>query len=79
MRRSPPTPGTTVEITTSRDDPLTGGAATEVQAKAAALKGWLRGLVEAEAFEMKTRAEAEAYAAERVRAERRVGFNQSDS
>ena len=44
------------------------------ESAAAALAGLLRGVIEAESFEQRLRAEAEAYAKERVRSERQVGF-----
>lgn len=50
------------------------GPAAAVEAQAAALVGWLRGVVEAETFEGKMREEARAYAEARVREERPVGF-----
>jgi HK97 family phage major capsid protein len=48
------------------------------RAKAAALDGWLRGAVAASTMQMKLEAEAAAYARERVRAERPVGFKSAD-
>ena len=52
------------------------GGASAVEARAAAVLGWLEGVVEAESFEMRLREEAAAYAEARVRAERPVGFAQ---
>jgi hypothetical protein len=49
-------------------------AAWDIQASAAALTGWLRGLVQGEILQSRIQAEADAYARERVKAERPVGF-----
>lgn len=51
-----------------------GQAASEAETLASVLVGWLEGAIEAETYEMKVKAEAEAYAKERVRTERTVGF-----
>jgi uncharacterized glyoxalase superfamily metalloenzyme YdcJ len=50
------------------------GAASPI-AQAVAVFGWIRGATEAETFERKIRAEAEAYAEARVRKDRRTGFS----
>lgn len=42
--------------------------------KAVVVSGWLRGVVDAEAFEMRVREEAKAYAEARVHRERPIGF-----
>lgn len=46
----------------------------DVDPRASALVGWLRGVVAAESFQARLEAEARAYAEERVKAERKVGF-----
>jgi hypothetical protein len=46
----------------------------DVDPRASALVGWLRGAVQAESFQMRVDAEARAYAEARIREERRVGF-----
>lgn len=48
-----------------------------VQADAAALAGWLRGVIAAETQEVRMKVEAEAYAAARIKEERGVGFGSS--
>lgn len=45
-----------------------------IAATGAALVGWLRGTVDAETFEHRVQVEADAYARERIRAERPTGF-----
>jgi hypothetical protein len=45
-----------------------------VEPRASALVGWLRGAVQAESLQMRIEAEARAYADARVQAERPVGF-----
>lgn len=47
------------------------------EAQAAALFGWLKGVVAAESFEARIKEDARAYAEERVRQERPVGFSSS--
>lgn len=51
-----------------------GQAASEAETLASVLVGWLEGAIEAETYEMRVKAEAEAYAKERIRSERTVGF-----
>lgn len=46
----------------------------DVEPRASALVGWLRGAVAAESFQARLDAEARAYAEARVRAERGIGF-----
>jgi hypothetical protein len=48
----------------------------DVEPRASALVGWLRGAVQAASFQMRIEVEAQAYAVERVRAERPIGFRQ---
>jgi len=55
----------------------TDGGMFTAEAQAAALVGWKKGVVAAELFEAKMKAEAEAYAEARVKEERRVGFSGS--
>jgi hypothetical protein len=56
-------------------DPHGFRATASAEALAAAMAGWLEGVVQGEYFEQRLTAEAEAYAKERVQAERRVGFD----
>jgi hypothetical protein len=46
----------------------------DVEPKASALAGWLRGAIDAGAFQARIDAEAQAYAEARLRAERPLGF-----
>jgi hypothetical protein len=46
----------------------------QVHAQANAVFGWIKGATEAETFEARVQAEAEALAKERVRTERKPGF-----
>jgi hypothetical protein len=55
-----------------------GSSFRSVEARGAALAGWLKTAVEAEALERRIAAEAKAYAQERVRAERPVGFGSAE-
>lgn len=48
---------------------------TQVEAQAVAVFGWLKGATDAEAWEAGVKAQAEAYAQERIRKERRTGFS----
>lgn len=47
----------------------------EVEPRGAAFVGWLDGVLNAESLQMRIEAEAQAYAAERVKAERPTGFH----
>jgi hypothetical protein len=55
-----------------------GDGFSSVEARGAAVSGWLKNAVEAELIERRIAAEAEAYAKERVRAERPIGFQAPD-
>jgi hypothetical protein len=48
--------------------------ASEARTRLGAMAGWLNGFIEEAQFEARLRAEADAYAKERVKAERGIGF-----
>lgn len=51
--------------------------ASDARTRIASLAGWLNGFIEEAQFNMRMQAEADAYAKERVRTERGVGFKPS--
>lgn len=50
---------------------------SEARTRIASLAGWLNGFIEEAQFNLRVQAEAEAYAKERVKADRGVGFKKS--